>query len=106
MMKIDKLYLRKSIIDGQYYPQDRLVRFAKSKDGIVEFDPNKNKKGRGAYCLKENEVIEEVLKKRLLNRAFKKTIEASQYEKLRDEVNIWQKTQIKEDQTLNTLKNN
>lgn len=106
MTKIDKLHLRKSITDGQYYSQDRLARFAKFQDGTVEFDPEKNKKGRGAYCLNDPEVIDEVLKKRLLNRAFKKTIEITQYDKLRNEVSIWQKTIIKEDRTLNISKNN
>ncbi|AWX69753.1 YlxR family protein [[Mycoplasma] anseris] len=89
-MKIDKKnYSRKSIVDNQIYPIADLLRFSKDQNGEIHFDPQKTHQGRGAYCLKTIEQIEQLFKKRLLNRAFKQNIEIEVYNKLRNEVDEW-----------------
>ncbi|WP_412031776.1 YlxR family protein [Metamycoplasma buccale] len=90
-MKIDKKYFRKSISDNNVYPINLLVRFAKDKEGSIIFDPDGVKLGRGAYCLKNQEDLEMVFKKRLLNKAFKQNISPSIYEYLWNEVLTWLK---------------
>ncbi|MGX9339234.1 YlxR family protein [Mycoplasma sp. 332] len=88
MMKIDKKYSRKSIVDGKIYPIKNLVRFAKINNEFY-FDPNIELGGRGTYCLDNEEQIETLFKKHLLNKAFRQNIDDCIYKKLWNEVNIW-----------------
>ncbi|CRH47136.1 YlxR family protein [Mycoplasmopsis arginini] len=95
-MKTDKKYSRKSIVDGKIYSVSQLVRFAKINNEFY-FDPNLELEGRGTYCLDNQEQIDTLFKKHLLNKAFRQNIEESVYEKLRNEVNKWlSKKTIKE----------
>lgn len=91
-MKIDRKYQRKSIVDSQIYDVNLLIRFAKNQNNEISFDPNKEKPGRGAYCLNNEDQIAILFKKRLLNKAFKQNIDLEVYEKLRNEVEEWIKT--------------
>ncbi|AZZ65312.1 DUF448 domain-containing protein [Metamycoplasma phocicerebrale] len=92
-MKIDKNYLRKSIVDGKIYPVQELIRFAKFNNNFY-FDPNFELGGRGAYCLKSKDQIETLFRKKLLNKAFRQNIDPEIYEKLRKEVNLWVNKEI------------
>lgn len=65
------------------FQQNKMLRIAKSNNG-VEIDFNKKLQGRGAYICKNNECIANVVKKKLLNRAFKTNLENTIYECLGD----------------------
>lgn len=98
-MKIEnKIIERKSIVDGQIYSISQMIRFAKSKDGKIKFDPDNKAKGRGAYCLNNISQLDILFKRKLLNKSFKQNISQEQYEEIRNEVNIWIKNKIKDNQ--------
>ncbi len=65
------------------FQQNQMLRIAKSNKG-VEIDINNILQGRGAYICKNNECIANVIKKKLLNRAFKTNLESTIYERLGD----------------------
>ena len=94
----NKIISRKSIVDGQIYPISELIRFAKLKNGEVHFDPESNLKGKGAYCLNNISQLDILFKRKLLNKSFKQNISQEQYEEIRNEVNIWIKNKIKDNQ--------
>ena len=85
---------RKSIVDGNIYPIAELVRFSKSKEGKISFDPSHSKKGRGAYCQNNISEIDILFKRKLLNKSFKQNITQEQYDELKNEVNIWIKNKL------------
>ncbi|TPE57749.1 YlxR family protein [[Mycoplasma] falconis] len=89
MTKTDRKYSRKSIVDGQIYPINQLLRFTKNKLGQIQFDPELKLPGRGAYVLNNEEQIEILFKKKLLNRAFRQNIDIEIYESLKEEVKLW-----------------
>ena len=70
---------RKCIACRNSFNQDELLRIAKYNNELVI---NIQHSGRGAYVCKNNECINQVIKKRLLNRAFKANLDNSIYEKL------------------------
>ncbi|RMA77574.1 hypothetical protein JN00_0425 [Metamycoplasma subdolum] len=90
-MKSDKRIERKSISNNTKYTLDKLIRFVKQKDGKILFDIDQKLGGRGAYCLNDEENIEILFRKKLLNKAFKQNISQEVYDNLRNEVAIWQK---------------
>ena len=61
--------------------QNEMLRIAKVQDSFL-VDSNHKLGGRGAYVCKDNLCIEQTIKKRLLNKAFKMNIESSIYEEL------------------------
>ena len=95
-MKIEnKIIKRKSIVDGQIYSISKMIRL---KDGKITFDPDNKAKGRGAYCLNNISQLDILFKRKLLNKSFKQNISQEQYEEIRNEVNIWIKNKIKDNQ--------
>ncbi|AXE61066.1 DUF448 domain-containing protein [[Mycoplasma] phocae] len=96
-MKIDRKYNRKSIVDSKIYDINMLIKFVKNKNGIISFDKNKNMPGRGAYCLLDEDQINILFRKKLLNKAFKQNINVEVYNNLEGEVIEWIKT-VKENQ--------
>ncbi|AZG68420.1 YlxR family protein [Mycoplasma struthionis] len=99
-MKTDKNYSRKSISDNKIYEISKLVRFVKNKQGEISFDENKNKPGRGAYCLASQDQLDILFNKKLLHKAFRQNIAPEVYEKLRNEVELWLNKKTTENQTL------
>lgn len=71
---------RKCIATGEVKPKEQLIRIVKTKNGTYEV--NSDAKGRGAYVSKNASVIDEIAKKRLLNRSFKTTVPQEVYDKL------------------------
>ncbi len=60
-----------------------LIRFVKSKDGVITLDKNQKLFGRSAYVCNCDECIKKLVDKKLLNRAFKCNIRPEIYENLR-----------------------
>ncbi|GIZ05781.1 hypothetical protein MSATCC14277_3630 [Metamycoplasma salivarium] len=94
----NKIISRKSIVDGQIYPISELIRFAKSKNGEVHFDPESNLKGKGAYCLNNISQLDILFKRKLLNKTFRQNIDIEMYNTIKSEVDEWIKSKIKENQ--------
>ena len=61
--------------------QNEMLRVAKL-DTNVEIDKNNKMQGRGAYICKKSDCICNVIKKKLLNRAFKTILDSKIYEDL------------------------
>lgn len=55
----------------QHADKATLLRFTVSPDGAVVHDVRHNLPGRGVYCLAEQSVLSEAMKKNQFNRAFK-----------------------------------
>lgn len=87
------MYSRKCIVSGQICPVEQLIRFALFKDGTIKVEKATKLGGRGAYCKNEPEIIEQLFKRKLLNRAFKRNINPNIYEALKQEVASNGKTQ-------------
>lgn len=71
---------RKCIVTNQIKPKEQLIRIVKTKQGTYEV--NSDAKGRGAYVSKDASLINELAKKRLLNRSFKTSVPQEVYDKL------------------------
>ncbi len=84
---------RKCIITGKIVPVNNLIRFVLCKNGSIKLQTSKKIWGRGAYCLKDEEVIETLFKKRTLNKSFKRNISTEIYNELRKEVDEYVKKQ-------------
>lgn len=88
-----KIITRKCVVTGKVYPIEQLIRFVLKKDGNIYLEKNIKIHGRGAYCLKNEEAIEELFKKRRLNKSFKTNISHNIYDQLRKEVEEYVKEQ-------------
>ncbi len=77
---------RKCIITGKIFPKNELIRFVLTKDGNIYLEKNQKILGRGAYCLKDEKIIEILFQKKFLNKTFKRNISNETYSKLRKEV--------------------
>ena len=77
---------RKCIVTGKIVSTNELIKFVLLKDGQIKLETSEKIYGRGAYCLKQKATIEELFKKRLLNKSFKTNIASNVYEQLYKEV--------------------
>lgn len=89
------MYSRKCIVTNQILSVDKLIRFVKTKDGLIKIEKKTKLLGRGAYCLNNIESINELFKKKLLNRSFKTNISNDVYQELKKEVEDYVKNQEK-----------
>lgn len=80
MKKSKKSNHRKCIASQKVKPKNELIRIVKTKDNI--FLVNSESNGRGAYISKDKTLIPILLKKKLLNRAFKCQVPQEVYQKL------------------------
>ncbi|MEG1662947.1 MAG: YlxR family protein [Clostridia bacterium] len=64
---------RKCCVCHQHADKSELIRFVKSTDG-VEIDRNQKAGGRGVWVHNNEECIQKLIKKRLLNAAFKRNV--------------------------------
>lgn len=71
---------RKCIASGEIKPKEQLIRIVKIKNGTYEVDSDA--KGRGAYVSRDASTVNELVKKRLLNRSFKTNVPQEVYDKL------------------------
>ncbi len=76
---------RRCIGCRESFSKKELVRIVKSPEGTISLDLTGKKNGRGAYICKKEECLEAAFKKKQLDYAFKEKVEASCYEKIREE---------------------
>ena len=72
---------RKCVACRQSNQQTDMLRLAKINNEFV-FDPKNKIGGRGAYVCKNNSCIQNTIKKKLFNRAFKMNLDSKIYEEL------------------------
>ena len=72
--------LRKCIVCREHADKSVRIRIAKSKDGSIFIDRTKDSGGRGVWVHDSEECKKQLIKKRLLNAAFKRTVDESVYE--------------------------
>lgn len=73
---------RTCIVCREQKDKSELVRIVKNSEGVVLADESGKAAGRGAYVCKCRDCVEQLVKKRALNRAFKTQLPAEVYEKL------------------------
>ncbi|MDU1316162.1 RNase P modulator RnpM [Anaerococcus hydrogenalis] len=81
-MKQRKIPQRKCIVCGENKEKNDLIRIVKNKEEGIILDPTGKKNGRGAYICKEEKCINEVKKKRKLEKVFKTEISDDLYEEI------------------------
>ena len=84
-MKPKKIPMRMCLGCNEMKPKKELVRVVKTPENEICLDLVGKKNGRGAYICKKEACLESAFKKKQLDYAFKEKIEASVYEKLREE---------------------
>ncbi len=72
--------LRKCIVCREHADKSAMIRIAKLNDGTVIIDRNQTLGGRGVWVHDSEECKKQLIKKRLLNAAFKRTVDESIYE--------------------------
>ena len=75
---------RQCMLCREKFPKPDLLRFVKNKDEIT-IDKNNKKDGRGAYICKECQKSDMLVKKRVLDRAFKMRVPDEIYDLLKGE---------------------
>lgn len=84
-MSAKHIPVRECIVCGNKFAKKDLIRIA-SKDNEIFLDAEHKSGGRGAYICKNPDCFDTLLKKRRLDRAFRKSVDISVYEKLSDEL--------------------
>lgn len=80
-MKKMKINNRKCIVTNKTFPKKELIRIVKLKNNTYEVDSSSP--GRGAYVKRDKTIFDEILKKKLLNRAFKTNVPLEVYDRLK-----------------------
>ncbi len=78
--------VRECIVCGVKFEKNDLVRIA-IRDDKIFVDASHKAGGRGAYICKSPDCFDKLLKKRRLDRAFKRSVETSVYEETIEELN-------------------
>ena len=73
--------IRECILCRRKFEKKKLLRITKSADGILT-DKTQKKEGRGAYICPECRKDENLLKKRVLDRAFRQRVGEEVYKEL------------------------
>ncbi len=85
-MKQRKIPLRKCVGCNEQKDKRELIRVVLNKEGDISLDVTGKAHGRGAYICQDEECMEKAIKRKSLERAFSKKIDAEIYEKLREEI--------------------
>lgn len=80
------MYSRKCIVTSEIVPINNLIRFVLLKNGEIKLQKESKIYGRGAYCKNDNEIINILFERKLLNKSFKTNINPIVYKELRKEV--------------------
>lgn len=70
---------------GEKFEKNKLLRVCKIDDEII-FDKDGKSGGRGAYICTKTDCYDKLLKKRRLDRAFKRSVDNSVYEEILKEI--------------------
>ena len=82
---------RKCIVTGKILPINQLIKFVLLKDKTIVLEKDKKIYGRGAYCTNDPKIIDDLFKKKYLNKSFKQNILPEIYNQLREEVDKYVK---------------
>ncbi|MEC3886044.1 DUF448 domain-containing protein [Halobacillus litoralis] len=86
MTRSKKQPLRKCVVTQEMVPKQQLIRVVRNKEGEVFVDDTGKKNGRGAYLMKNLEIIDQAEKQQVLNRHLKTKVDENIYEELRAKV--------------------
>lgn len=84
MLKQKKVPLRTCIVTKEILPKNKLVRIVKT-DTDIKLDFTGKLNGRGAYIKDSEDVFNNLIKSKALNRAFKENIKLEVYEQIINE---------------------
>lgn len=73
---------RTCVVTRQVTDRTNLIRVVKDKDGNISIDLSYTKQGRGAYILRDKEVINKAKNKDLLSRALHQKVAQTIYDEL------------------------
>ncbi|HEY8444054.1 MAG TPA: YlxR family protein [Clostridia bacterium] len=82
-----KVPIRTCIACRQPQPKKQLLRIVKTPQGEIKFDFTGRANGRGAYVCHNDQCVQKVINKKLLNREFETNIDASVYTRLLEDYN-------------------
>ena len=80
-MKTKKIPMRSCVLTHEKLPKKELIRIV-YYEGTVSVDPTGKQNGKGCYLTKEESVINEARKKKILNHIFETEIDDSIYDEL------------------------
>ena len=81
-----KLPLRKCLACEEKIEKKKLIRVVCNKQGEVKVDKTGKAHGRGAYICNKEECFKKAVENKAFNKAFKKDIDDSVYEKVLKEI--------------------
>ena len=82
-----KVPLRMCVVCREMQPKRNLIRIVKNNEGEIFVDKTFKANGRGAYLCANITCLEKAIKTKALNRAFKCEIDASVFDKLKEDIN-------------------
>lgn len=82
-MKTKKVPMRSCIISKEQLPKQELIRIVKNKEGQVCVDLTGKMNGRGAYIKKDINILDKVVKSKILEKKLEVNIPSSIYDELR-----------------------
>ncbi len=85
-----KKVFRKCIVTNKIINIDEMIRFVKDNNNNIFLDNQKKIMGRGAYITKEFSLIIHAIERKLLNKTFKTNISIDVYDRLKQEVKIYE----------------
>jgi len=68
------------------FPQKELIRIVKTKECEIVVADDGKVNGRSAYCCRNNDCLDKVVKKHLLDKHFSISVQESVYEALKKEM--------------------
>ena len=84
-MENKKVPLRQCIVCRQSKPKNELIRIVRTSDNDFSVDKTGKLNGRGSYICNSEECINNLVKQKALNKAFKTNVEKEVYDKLKEQ---------------------
>lgn len=82
-MKTKKVPMRSCIMSKEQLPKQELIRIVKNTEGQVCVDLTGKMNGRGAYIKKDINILDKVVKSKILEKKLEVNIPSSIYDELR-----------------------
>ena len=84
-MENKKVPLRQCIVCRQSKPKKELIRIVRTSDNDFSVDKTGKLNGRGSYICNSEECINNLVKQKALNKAFKTNVDKEVYDKLKEQ---------------------
>lgn len=84
-MENKKVPLRQCIVCRQSKPKKELIRIVRTVDNDFSVDKTGKLNGRGSYICNSEECINNLVKQKALNKAFKTNVNKEVYDKLKEQ---------------------